>query len=148
MRRASKAAVMLVAILLIAADKKHEKSTTDKDALQGIWEYVSTTCDGKPYPVPIGVRISVAGDTIVKTIEKKTYEHKYKLNPNKTPKEILLIAVKDGKDEVSTGIYSLEGDTLKWCFNRPGKPVPTRLASNNGDELTLCVLKRVTVEKK
>ncbi len=87
--------------------------------------------------MPIGVRITFTGDSLKRIIEKKTYEHKYKLNPNKTPKEISLIAVKDGKEDVSTGIYSLEGDTLKWCFNRPGKPVPTTLASNDGDELTL-----------
>jgi hypothetical protein len=56
--------------------------------------------------------------------------------------------MKDGKQEVSTGIYSLEGDTLTWCFNLPGKPIPETLTSNEGDDLTLCVLKRVTPEKE
>ena len=148
MRRPAKATVILVAILLIAADKQDEKTTTDKQTLQGTWEYVSATCGGKPYEEPIGVRITFAGDSITRIIEKKTYEHKYKLYPNKEPKEISFIAVKDGKEEVSTGIYSLEGDTLKWCFNLPGKPTPKTFTSKEGDELTVCVLKRVKLEKK
>ena len=147
MRSPAKATVMLMAILLIAADKKDEK-TSDKQTLQGTWEYVSATRGGKPYEEPIGVRITFAGDSITRIIEKKTHEHKYKLYPNKEPKEISFIVVKDGKDEVSTGIYSLEGDTLKWCFNLPGKPTPKTLESKEGDELTLCVLKRVKAEKK
>ena len=133
---------------MIAADKQEQKTTTDKQTLQGTWEYVSATRGGKPYEEPIGVRITFAGDSITRIIEKKTHEHKYKLYPNMERKEISFIVLKDGKDEVSTGIYSLEGDTLKWCFNLPGKPVPTTLASSEGDELTVCVLKRVKTEKK
>lgn len=148
MRRPAKATVIMVALLLIAADKKDEKTTTDKQSLQGTWEYISATCDGKPYEVPIGVRITFAEDRITKIIEKKTYEHKYKVYPKKDPKEISLISVKDGKEEVSTGIYSLEGDTLKWCFNKPGKPTPKTFTSKEGDKLTVCVLKRVKLEKK
>ena len=53
-----------------------------------------------------------------------------------------------GKQEVSTGIYSLEGDTLTWCFSLPGKPIPKTLTSKEGDDLTLCVLKRVRPEKE
>jgi uncharacterized protein (TIGR03067 family) len=147
MKRPAKATVMLVALLLIAADKNDEKATTDKQALQGTWEYVSAIRGGKSYEEPMGVRVTFAGDSVTRIIEKKTHEHKYKLYPDKKPKEISLIAVKDGKDEVSTGIYSLEGDTLKWCFNLPGKPIPKTLASKQGDELTLCVLKRVKLEK-
>jgi uncharacterized protein (TIGR03067 family) len=144
----ARATIMLVAILLIAADKQDEKVATDKQTLQGTWEYVSATRGGKPYVEPIGVRITFAGDNITRVIENKTHEHKYKLSPNKEPKEISFIAVKDGKEEASTGIYSLDGDTLKWCFNLPGKPIPTVFASKEGDELTLCVLKRVKLEKK
>jgi uncharacterized protein (TIGR03067 family) len=148
MTRPATAAVVFVAILLIAAYKQDEKVATDKQTLQGTWEYVSATRGGKPYEEPIGVRITFAGDSITRVIVNKTHEHKYKLSPNKTPKEISFIAVKDGKDEVSTGIYSLDGDTLKWCFNLPGKPIPTTFASKEGDELTLCTLKRVKLEKR
>ncbi|NQU20883.1 MAG: hypothetical protein HQ567_06335 [Candidatus Nealsonbacteria bacterium] len=52
----------------------------------------------------------------------------------------------NGKREVSTGIYRLKADTLTWCFNLPGKPIPKTLATKKGDGLTLCVLKRVDKE--
>ena len=143
MKTLANATVMLLAILLIAADKNDQQAETDKEILQGTWEYVSAIRDGKPYTPPIGVRITFSGDNITRNIGKKTHKHNYKIDPNKTPKQVSLIAMTNGEEKVSTGIYSLEGDTLKWCFNLPGKPIPKTLASKEGDELTLCVLKRV-----
>jgi uncharacterized protein (TIGR03067 family) len=148
MKTPANATVMFLAVLLIAADKNDQKTKTDKQILQGTWEYVSAIRDGKPYKTPIGVQITFAGDNITRNIGKKTHEHKYRIDPSKTPKQISLIAMKDGKEEISTGIYSLKGDTLNWCFNLPGKPIPKTLGSKEGDELTLCVLKRVRPEKE
>ena len=121
---------------------------TDKEILQGTWEYVSATRDGKPYKTPIGIRITFIGDNVTRKIGETTHKHKYEIDPNKNPKRVSLIAMKDGNEEVSTGIYSLKGDTLKWCFNLPGKPIPKTLASKEGDELTLSVLIRVKPEKE
>ena len=148
MKTPAHATVMLLAILLIAADKNDQKANTDKEILQGTWEYVSAIRDGEPYKTPIGVRITFTGDNITRKIGEKTHKHKYKIDPNETPKQVSLIAMKDGEENVSTGIYSLDGDTLKWCFNVPGKPIPKTLESKDGDDLTLCVLKRVRPEKE
>src|SRR5690348_15360037 len=98
MRKPAKVTAALVAIVLIAAGKHDEKTTIDKQRLQGTWEYVSATCNGKPYAVPIGARITFAEDSIIRVVDKNTYEHKYKLYPNKEPKEIALIALTDGKE--------------------------------------------------
>ena len=148
MKTPAHATVMLLAILLIAADKNDQKANADNDILQGTWEYASAIRDGKPYKPQIGVRITFAGDNITRKIGEKTHKHKYKIDSNETPKQVSLIAMKDAKQEVSTGIYSLEGDTLTWCFNLPGKPIPKTLESKEGDDLTLCVLKRVRPEKE
>lgn len=40
------------------------------------------------------------------------------------------------------GIYSLEGDTLKWCAANPGKGRPRELRTNTGAGHFLMVLKR------
>jgi len=40
------------------------------------------------------------------------------------------------------GIYSLEGDTLKWCVSNPGKPRPTELVSRATQGQYLMILKR------
>ncbi len=143
MKRQATVAVVLAAVLLISADKKDEKVPTDKQMIQGTWEYVSSLRDGKPNKDPIGVRITFVGDKVRRIIEKKTHEHGYKLDTNEKPKQVSLIRTSDGKTEVSTGIYRLKEDTLTWCFNVPGKPIPKTLATKPGDGLTLCVLKRV-----
>ena len=125
------------------AVKTDEKAQTDKEMLQGTWEYVSAIRDGKPYETPIGVQITFVGDDVTRMIGEKTHRHKFKIDPTGKLRQISLIETKDGKQEVSTGIYSLEGDTLTWCFNVPGKPIPKTLKSKEGDDATLCVLKRV-----
>ncbi len=143
MKRLANVAVVLAAVLLIGAEKKDKEAETDKQMIQGTWEYVSALRDGKPYKNPIGVRITFAGDKLTRIIGKKTHEHGYKLRPKEKPKQVSLIRRSNGKAEVSTGIYRLKADTLTWCFNLPGKPIPKTLATKKGDGLTVCVLKRV-----
>ncbi len=148
MKRTANLAVGLAAVLLMGAGKKDEEAGTNKQMIQGTWEYVSAVRDGKPYENPIGVRITFAGDKVTRIIGKETHEHGYKLDPKKDPKQVSLIRTSNGKTEVSTGIYRLKGDTLTWCFNLPGKPIPKTLATKPGDGLTLCVLKRVGPDSK
>lgn len=40
------------------------------------------------------------------------------------------------------GIFSVEGDTLKWCAGNPGKGRPSELRTNTGSGFFLMVLKR------
>ena len=148
MRRPTDLAVALAASLLIGAEPKPEGAETDRRTIQGTWEYVSALRDGKPYKPPIGVRITFAGDKVRRVIGEKTHEHGFKLDPKKNPKQISLIRTVNGKAEVSTGIYRLEADSITWCFNLPGRPIPKTLATKSGDGLTLCVLKRVEPDAK
>jgi hypothetical protein len=48
-----------------------------------------------------------------------------------------------GKTIQLTGIYLLEGDTLKICASEAGQARPTEFTSPKGSRLTLFVLKRV-----
>lgn len=148
MKMPANVSVVLVAAILAATGKHDDQAEVDKQTLQGTWEYVSAFRDGKPYKKPIGVRITFAGDKLKRIIGEKTHEHEYKLFANETPKRVALIRTEKGEPEVSTGIYSLKEDTLKWCFNLPGKPIPKKLATKDGDELTLCILKRVKPQKE
>ena len=148
MKKPANLAVVLAAVLLIGAGKKNEEAETDKQMIQGTWEYVSALRDGKPYQGPIGVRITFVGDKVRRIIETRTHEHGYKLHPKEDPKQVSLIRIGNGKTEVSTGIYRLKADTLTWCFNLPGRPIPKTLATKPGDGLTLCVLRRVGPDSK
>jgi uncharacterized protein (TIGR03067 family) len=52
------------------------------------------------------------------------------------------VRTKGGKEgQLNLGIYSLEGDTLKWCVDPAGKERPTKFATEGGN--FLLVLKRV-----
>ncbi|MCC2670883.1 MAG: hypothetical protein K0Q72_3354, partial [Armatimonadetes bacterium] len=41
------------------------------------------------------------------------------------------------------GIYTLEGDTLRWCVANPGRPRPTDIASRAAQGQYLLILNRV-----
>lgn len=49
------------------------------------------------------------------------------------------------KGQKYLGIYSLEGDTLKWCVSLPGAKRPTELATKEGQ--FLLILKREPADK-
>jgi uncharacterized protein (TIGR03067 family) len=115
------------------------------------------------------VTITADKFTVVQGKRKEKQEETYKLDPGAKPKTIDLtmtmktmkfekvaaeigkgVEVKQGekvkppeeKVEVKTlkGIYSLEGDSLKICFNMPDKDRPTEFAAKDGQ--VLITLKR------
>jgi uncharacterized protein (TIGR03067 family) len=65
----------------------------------------------------------------------------YRLKPGKK----ILDATRQGRGgrgRTYLGIYSLKGNTLKWCTNNGGKKRPARLAHRPGDRRYLMILKR------
>jgi uncharacterized protein (TIGR03067 family) len=83
--------------------------------------------------------IVFAGDKVTCPVNGAMEELEYKLDPTAKPKRIDVI-VEDGK--IARGIYQLEGDTLKLCFDKDaGGERPTKFAT---DDTTygLIVLKR------
>jgi uncharacterized protein (TIGR03067 family) len=46
------------------------------------------------------------------------------------------------------GIYSLQGDVLRYCVAAPGRPRPSEFATTKGDGYTLVVLKRIAMERR
>jgi uncharacterized protein (TIGR03067 family) len=64
-----------------------------------------------------------------------------KLMPDQTPKAIDCSNQSSG--QASLGIYSLDGDTLKWCSSGGGNKVrPSAFASTPGSKQSLMVLRR------
>lgn len=65
----------------------------------------------------------------------------FKLDLSANPPRMDATRTKGGKrGEKYLGIYSLEGDTLKWCVGLPGGKRPTELATKPGQ--FLLILKR------
>jgi uncharacterized protein (TIGR03067 family) len=77
-------------------------------------------------------------------------QHLFKLDPSKTPKQFDVdkpVFVAKYRSQVSTsnqwlGIYELDGDDLKICWDLDGQTRPTEFKTKAGDHCLLLVLKR------
>jgi RNA polymerase sigma-70 factor (ECF subfamily) len=118
---------------------------SDRDRLQGTWQQVS--CKGKdevPDDLVKKTALAVKDDTITVLMDGVfSFELTFKLDESKTPKTIDEALVKPEKGtRPYLGIYSLDGDTLKFCFSDPGEKRPTEFTGRVGSGWTLTVFKR------
>jgi uncharacterized protein (TIGR03067 family) len=107
------ATALLLTGLAVAGDTKE-----DLKKLEGTWkgEFEGKKLEMKMEKDKFTVTFSFGDNDIV-------FKGKIKIDPSKKPKEIDL-TVEEGKDfqgKTSQGIYEIDGDSLKWCANEPGK---------------------------
>ena len=131
------------AILLVrAADDEATKK--DLAQLQGEWTMVSGSADGQPMPEDMRKQMKrvCKGDELTVTMGDQVYlKAKITIDPSKKPKTIdydMTEGFSKGKKQL--GIYELNGDTFKACFNSAGAERPTEFKA--GDGLTLSEWKR------
>ena len=78
----------------------------------------------------------------------KLFPHAYDaralfLDPSKTPKAVeATVTEGEGKGTIMLGIYAMEGDTMKACFDMQGKKRPTEFKTTAGANQFLVALKR------
>jgi uncharacterized protein (TIGR03067 family) len=123
----------------LAADNTKEKQAmADQEKIQGTWELVSGERNGKPLPDEViqHVKLIFAGDKLTTQHKDRKTEATFKLDANKTPKEIDL----DMDGSVGKGIYQLDGDSLKLVHGEVGDPRPKEFPKE-GSGLTVLVLK-------
>jgi uncharacterized protein (TIGR03067 family) len=134
-----KAQLLMIAALglLLAACNRQEPAApkTDLDRLQGAWNLVSATQDGKALDQDKVKQTTIVfkGDTFrfPGSAEYATSkEGTIKLDENKTPKEMDAIST---EKETMLGIYALEENGYKVCFAPAGKPRPTEFSSAPGN---------------
>jgi uncharacterized protein (TIGR03067 family) len=118
-----------------AAAKEQEK-------LQGTWQVLRQEYDGNDENTQEAKWV-IAPDKI--TIKEKQGERTatYTLDPAAQPKTIDLMLEVNGKTIHLTGIYQLDGETLRICASEKGQARPTEFVSAKGSRLTLVVLRRV-----
>jgi uncharacterized protein (TIGR03067 family) len=115
----------------------------DLNKLQGTWRIESSVWNGvRESAVARSVTILFQDDKfIVVDKDGNRQVETIKLMPDQNPKAI--DSWSKGADQPSPGIYSLEGDTLRWCSAGGSKKVrPTAFASKPGSKQSLVVLRR------
>jgi uncharacterized protein (TIGR03067 family) len=115
--------------------------------LNGEWETVSRTRDGKKLPDPEGAprRVIIQeGKFAVKAGDKTLAEGSFVLDAAKKPVAIdMKLGLADGKEAKYLGIIEVTEGEHRLCWADPGKDRPTRFAADEGSGHTLAVYRRV-----
>jgi uncharacterized protein (TIGR03067 family) len=128
-----------------AADDKADLEKEVKK-FQGTWTFVSS--EGGGQQLPAGelkeLVLTFAGDKhTVKKGDQVVQVGTQKLDPSKSPKAIdVTMTEGPNKGAVMLGIYEINGDTLKVCFDAGGKTRPTEFKSSPGSATFVNVHKR------
>jgi uncharacterized protein (TIGR03067 family) len=80
--------------------------------MQGTWKAESEVIEGAKTPAELLTKMIIKGDKLIYDPKAKDPAVRIKLDPSKKPAAIDLI---DG-DDTTFGIYQLDGDTLKICW--------------------------------
>jgi uncharacterized protein (TIGR03067 family) len=132
--------IVAAGLMLAADDTKKEY-----DRFEGTWKFISVEQDGMKLPVQAieGSRLICKGDIFTVTDPALTYKGTFKLDATKKPKTIDATFT-EGPEKGTTmlGIYELEGDVYKVCFNVTGKDRPTEFAGKKGSGHVFQILRR------
>ena len=124
--------ITLLASLALAADASKEEKG-DQDRLQGTWKVVSMVTDGKEVPAEKikEARLTIAGNRYMLKGTAEDFRGAFKINENKTPKQIDTTFLGEDNKERGTalGIYELQGRKLKISWRQEKGERPTELVS-------------------
>jgi uncharacterized protein (TIGR03067 family) len=138
--------VVTVLAVLVSTSAGQDKGG-DKDKIKGNWTMASAKKNGKDVPQEEfkGIKFTFDGDKMIMMMKDMKMEMPYKIDPTKKPKEVD-VTLPDGK--TGTGIYELDGDTLKIAHGESGDPRPKDFVSKEGSNISVMVLKREKADKK
>jgi uncharacterized protein (TIGR03067 family) len=145
-------AVMLLSAPVAAADEP-KVATTDREALQGLWQATAAEANGEVLPAEAwkAFQLLIKGDKVVFSPDRDNRESTFALTPDAKPKAMDLTP-SDGPAKgmkLPCAIYKLEGDKLTICFDKEGQAGkrPTEFKTTAGDGLALIILERVKEKK-
>jgi uncharacterized protein (TIGR03067 family) len=126
-----------------------EKADLEKEVrnFQGTWTFESSESGGKKLPASElkGLILTFEGQKhTVKKGDEVIQVGTQKLDPSRSPKTIdVTLTEGPNKGKIMLGIYEIDGDTLKVCFDLQGKKRPTKFKSEPGSQTFVNVHKRV-----
>jgi uncharacterized protein (TIGR03067 family) len=137
----------MVVGMLLGADAPKDDVKKDKAKLEGTWKAVAAEAGGKAHDDATEHRLIFSGDEFsVKKGEETMIQGRFKIDPSKKPKEIDMELTNSKRENLNgktaLGIYELDGDTLRWCWNKPGGERPKKFSSEAANVHLLATLKR------
>jgi uncharacterized protein (TIGR03067 family) len=129
---------ILTAGLVVGAAAGKDDAKKEKEKLHGAWKVVSVEERGTSKEDSENHSFAFTGDEFsVKRGDETMFKGKFKIDPAKKPMEIDLEITESQKDEfkgkTGLGIYSVDGDTLKFCVNEPGSDARPKEFSAQAD---------------
>lgn len=134
---------LLLAVAISSAGGDAAKAELKK--LEGVWQPVSGESQGKATERFNRNKIMFNGDVFsVLDGDKLLFKATVKLDTTKTPKAIdMTISEGEETGKTALGIYALDGEQLKLCFEAPGGANrPTEFATKEGEKRIVVVSKR------
>jgi len=128
-----------------AAGEKLKAIQSELKRFEATWHFVSIEIEGRPVPEEAFKEdtLVLKGKQFSSTIQGKTTNGVFKIDPTVTPKAIeITLTDPPGKDKTMKGIYEMEGDTQKICMAAPGKARPTEFVSKPDGSQIIQVLKK------
>jgi uncharacterized protein (TIGR03067 family) len=116
--------------------------------LEGTWEIVSATQDGKKVSSEDQAKMRFVvkdGKWQIKKGEQTVEEGTFKIDPSTTPHSIdVTPGSGEHKGQTLLGIYEVKGDTARDCFSmQTGKQRPKTFSAEEGSGCRLTVYRRV-----
>ncbi len=141
--------IVSIACFLTAAGNGPDAVKKDMAQLQGEWAMVSGEIDTQAMPADLlkdSKRVAKGDETTVTIGGMLFMKAKFTIDPSKKPKTIDYMMTEGlTKGKTQLGIYELDGNTVKFCFAKPGQDRPTEFVTKEGSGRTLSMWKR---EKK
>src|SRR5262245_15652340 len=125
----------------VPSARADDKADVEKELkkFQGTWTVESVESAGKPLAIDLfkGMTVTFEGDKYtVKVGDMVIQTATQKVDPSKSPKTLDgTVADGVGKGTVVLGIYEINGDTFKVCFDEAGKTRPTEFKTAEGSQI-------------
>ncbi len=133
-------AIALVSLFAAAASAADDEAQKALKALEGEWKVAKIVVAGEELGADKvkGMTFTIKGDQLIPSDNPKD-PATVKIDPSTKPASI---EFKDTHNEVSLGIYKLDGDTATFCFTEGKGARPKEFQSAKGSKTVLLELKK------
>ena len=147
MRNSIRVVLSFALVVVVAATAGGQDAKKEQEKMAGKWTIESREESGKATPAEQlkTMTLTLDGDKFsIKDGDKVVQAGTYTVDPSQTPKTFnAAVTEGEGKGTTMLGIYELDGDTLKGCFDQEGKKRPVEFKTPEGSKVVLMVHKRV-----